>query len=128
MRESAAAIPAETREAARALGATRFEVLLRVIIPELWRPLVGVSTLALGRALGETMAVLMVSGNALGYLPQNIYSPISTMAAFIVSQLDSALQDPTGMAVASLTEIGLILLVISLLVNGAARMLLPRQA
>jgi len=128
LRESAAAIPAETREAARALGATRFEVLLRVIIPELWRPLVGVTTLALGRALGETMAVLMVSGNALGYLPQNIYSPISTMAAFIVSQLDSALQDPTGMAVASLTEIGLILLVISLLVNGAARMLLPRQA
>ena len=128
LRESAAAIPAEMREAARALGATRFEVLPKVILPELWRPLVGVSTLALGRALGETMAVLMVSGNALGYLPQNIYSPISTMAAFIVSQLDSAMQDPTGMAVASLTEIGLMLLVISLVVNGVARLLLPRQA
>ncbi len=127
LRESAAAMPAEMREAARALGATRFEVLFKVVIPELRRPLVGVSTLALGRALGETMAVLMVSGNALGYLPQNIYSPISTMAAFIVSQLDSALQDPTGMAVASLTEIGLILLVISLLVNGAARLLLQRE-
>lgn len=80
--------------------------------------------LATGRALGETMAVLMVSGNALNYLPANVYTPISTMAAFIVSQLDSALQDPTGMAVRSLAEVALVLCLISIVVNGIARVLL----
>jgi phosphate transport system permease protein len=70
------------------------------------------------------MAVLMVSGNALNYLPNNIYAPISTMAAFIASQLDSALQDPTNMAVEALSEIALVLLLITVVVNIAARMML----
>lgn len=70
------------------------------------------------------MAVLMVSGNALNYLPSNIYTPISTMASFIVSQLDSALEDPTGMAVRSLAEVALVLCLISVVVNGFARVLL----
>ncbi|MDE3072247.1 MAG: phosphate ABC transporter permease subunit PstC [Pseudomonadota bacterium] len=126
MREAVMATPKELREAGLATGATRFEVMRRIIIPRLRLPLIGVSTLALGRALGETMAVLMVSGNAVNGLPRNIYSSISTMAAFMVSQLDSALQDPSGMAVNSITEIGLILLLISMLVNGVARMLVSR--
>lgn len=125
MREAIALTPRELRESGLALGATRFEVMRRVVLPRLRVPLIGVSTLALGRALGETMAVLMVSGNALGYITDNIYGPISTMAAFIVSQLDSSLQDPSGMAVNSLIEIGLILLILSLLVNGVARLLVP---
>jgi phosphate transport system permease protein len=124
MRDALVAQPAGMREAALALGATRFETLFRVLLPNTNRVLIGASFLALGRALGETMAVLMVSGNALNYLPQNIYSPISTMAAFIVSQLDSALQDPTGMAVRSLAEIALILCVISITVNALARLVL----
>lgn len=127
LREAIALTPKELRESGLALGATRFEVMRKVILPRLRLPLVGVSTLALGRALGETMAVLMVSGNALGYITDNIYGPISTMAAFIVSQLDSSLQDPSGMAVNSLVEIGLILLILSLIVNGAARLLMPSR-
>ena len=95
-----------------------------MILPSLAKVLTGASILAVGRVLGETMAVLMVSGNALNYLPQNIYAPISTMAAFIVSQLDSALQDPTGMAVRSLAEIALVLSVLSLIINALARLLL----
>lgn len=70
------------------------------------------------------MAVLMVSGNALNYIPKNIYDPISTMAAFIASQLDSALQDPTGMAVRVLAEVALILMVISVVVNMIAQLIL----
>jgi phosphate transport system permease protein len=70
------------------------------------------------------MAVLMVSGNALNYLPRNIYSPVSTMAAFIASQLDSALQDPTEMAVRSLAQIAVVLCLISIAVNALARLLL----
>ena len=128
LREAIALTPKELRESGLALGATRFEVMRKVILPRLRLPLIGVSTLALGRALGETMAVLMVSGNALGYITDNIYGPISTMAAFIVSQLDSSLQDPSGMAVNSLIEIGLILLILSLIVNGIARLLMPSRA
>lgn len=124
LRDAIVSQPAAIREAVTALGATRFEVVAKVILPSLLRVLTGASILALGRALGETMAVLMVSGNALNTLPQNIYAPVSTMAAFVVSQLDSALQDPTRMAVRSLAEIALILSCLSLLINLLARLLL----
>ena len=124
MRDALINQPRGLREAALALGATRFETMWSVILPSTRKVLIASGILATGRALGETMAVLMVSGNALNYLPKNIYTPISTMAAFIVSQLDSAMEDPTGMAVRSLAEVALVLCVISVIVNGAARMLL----
>lgn len=116
--------PIGLREAALALGATRFETLWKVLLPEVRKVTIASTILATGRALGETMAVLMVGGGALNYLPSNIYSPITTMAAFIVSQLDSAMEDPTGMAVRALAEVALVLCVISVIVNGGARMLL----
>ena len=126
LRDAILAEPMVLREAAAALGATRFETVWRVVLPGVRKILIGVTILATGRALGETMAVLMVSGNALNYLPPSIYSPISTMAAFIVSQLDSALQDPTGLAVRSLAEVALVLSVISVGVNAIARLVLYR--
>lgn len=124
MRDAIVAEPMTVRESAAALGATKFETIWRVVLPGVRQILIGVTILATGRALGETMAVLMVSGNGLNYLPPNIYSPISTMAAFIVSQLDSALQDPSGMAVRSLAEVALVLSVISVGVNAVARFIL----
>ncbi|HQT44160.1 MAG TPA: phosphate ABC transporter permease subunit PstC, partial [Halothiobacillus sp.] len=124
LRDAIVATPAALREAGASLGASRMEVVRRIIMPGQKQLLIGVSILALGRALGETMAVLMVSGNALNSLPGNIYDPVSTMASFIASQLDSAMQDPTGMAVNALAEIALLLMVISILVNAAARGLL----
>lgn len=127
LRDALVTQPPELREGALALGATRFEALWNVLLPASRRVLIGATILATGRALGETMAVLMVSGNALNYLPSNIYTPISTMASFIVSQLDSALQDPTGMAVRSLAEVALVLCLISILVNAVARVLLYYQ-
>ncbi len=127
VRDALVTQPAALREGAVALGASRFETLWSVLLPGVRRVLTGASILATGRALGETMAVLMISGNALNYLPNNIYSPISTMASFIVSQLDSALEDPTGMAVRSLAEVALVLCLISIAVNGIARVLLLYQ-
>jgi phosphate transport system permease protein len=124
LRDALVAQPAAIREAAMAMGATKFETSVRVVLPNTYKVLIGATFLALGRALGETMAVLMVSGNALNYLPPNIYAPISTMAAFIVSQLDSALQDPTDMAVRTLAEIALVLCIISVIVNALARFML----
>ncbi len=124
LRESIQMTEPALKEAGLSLGLNRLEVFWHVTLPKLKTVLIGVGILALGRALGETMAVLMVSGNALNYLPSNIYAPISTMAAFIASQLDSALQDPTNMAVEALSEIALVLLLITVLVNIAARLLL----
>ncbi|HUB00527.1 MAG TPA: phosphate ABC transporter permease subunit PstC [Terracidiphilus sp.] len=124
VRDALVSRPIGQREAALALGATRFETLWSVELPGVRRVVIASTILATGRALGETMAVLMVSGNALNYLPTNIYSNISTMAAFIVSQLDGALTDPTGMAIRSLAEVALVLCLISIVVNGAARLLL----
>lgn len=125
LRDAIDAQPAYLREASAAVGATRFETVLQVILPGLRPVVIGAAVLATGRALGETMAVLMVSGNALNTLPHTIYAPISTMAAFIASQLDSALQDPTGLAVRSLAEVALVLCLISVIVNAAARRVLP---
>ena len=121
-------VPRELRESCFALGATRAEVQRRALLPAVRTPLIGAVILALGRALGETMAVLMVSGGALNYLPGSLFSPITSMAAFIASQLDSALQDTSGMAVRSLAEIALVLLIIAVIVNVIARILTRRVA
>lgn len=121
--EALGRVPRELRESSFALGATRSEMLRKTLLPAVRVPLIGAVMLALGRALGETMAVLMVSGGALNYLPHSLYDPITSMAAFIASQLDSALEDPSGMAVRSLAEIALVLLVIAVLVNVIARLL-----
>lgn len=116
-RDVLAEVPRDLKEQGWALGITKGEVIRYVVLPEARTGIVGGIILGLGRALGETMAVLMISGNALNYLPHNLYSPISTMAATIVAQLDSAMTDPTGMAIHALAEIALVLFVITLAVN-----------
>ncbi len=120
--------PRETKDGALALGLTRWEVIRAVSLPWASSGIFGAVVLGLGRALGETMAVLMVSGNAANYLPHNIYSPVGTMAATIVSFLDSAMSDPTHMAVHALAEVALVLFVISVVVNVPARLLLSAAA
>ncbi len=116
-------VPKENRESAFALGATHFEVVSKAMIPMVRATLVGGVVLALGRALGETMAVVMVSGGAINILPGNIFAPVSTIASFIVTQLDSAESDATNMAVRSLAEIALVLFLITLSVNAVAKIL-----
>jgi phosphate transport system permease protein len=116
-------VPKENRESAFALGATHFEVVAKAMMPMVRTTLIGGIVLALGRALGETMAVAMVSGGGINILPTSIFSPISSIASFIVTQLDSAESDPTNMAVRSLAEIALVLFIITLAVNAAAKLL-----
>lgn len=119
-------VPLLYREAGIGLGMTSFEVVRIICLPFIRDGLVGAVALGWGRAMGETMAVLMVSGNASNYLPHNLYSPISTMASAIASQLDSALQDGTHMALHALSELALVLLVITVLTNLFARWLVHR--
>jgi phosphate transport system permease protein len=121
-------VPSLPREGATALGMSDWECARRVTLPWVSSGLAGAVVLGLGRALGETMAVAMVSGAELGAMPTNIYSTMTTIAATIVSQLDSALADSTNFAVKTLAEVSLVLMVITLLTNVAARALVRRAS
>jgi phosphate transport system permease protein len=119
-------VPVLPREGAVALGMTDWECARRVTLPWVSSGIVGAVVLGLGRALGETMAVAMVSGAVLGAMPTNIYSTMTTIAATVVSQLDSAMTDFTDFAVKTLAEVSLVLMVITLLTNVAARAMVRR--
>ncbi|MGC9174808.1 MAG: phosphate ABC transporter permease subunit PstC [Thermoprotei archaeon] len=109
------------------LGATRWEVA-KAFVSLSKKQLMGASFLGLGRALGETMAVLMTCGGAINSMPSSIYSPINTMAAAIASLLDSAFIDPSGMTISALAEVGLLLLLISVASSATGRKIVGRVA
>jgi phosphate transport system permease protein len=111
-------------EVSMALGSTDWQAVTRAVLPSAGKGIGAAVLFAFGRALGETMAVLMVCGSAINTLPHGIAQPVNTIAAVIVSQLESALADPTGMAQRSLAELALTLFVITLGVNGIARLIL----
>lgn len=121
-RDAIKAVPNTQREAMYALGATRWEIISKAVIPYCRSSLIGGSILGLGRALGETMAVTMIIGN--GYkLTASLFSPGSTIASKIANEFAEA---TTNLYTASLVELALILFVITLLVNVGARLLVWR--
>jgi phosphate transport system permease protein len=89
---------------------------------------IGASVLGLGRALGETIAVAMVSGSLIGANVHSFYSAFNTIAAAIVNQLDGAQTDASGLAISTLAELGLVLFVVTLVANLGARLLVRRVA
>jgi phosphate transport system permease protein len=119
-------VPILPREGAVALGMSDFECARRVTLPWVGGGIVGAVVLGLARALGETMAVAMVCGAALGSVPHNIYDTMTTIAATVVQTMDTAFLDGTGLALRSLAELCLVLMVITLATNVAARMLVRR--
>ncbi len=119
-------VPILPREGAIALGLSDFECARKVTLPWVGAGIVGAVVLGLGRALGETMAVAMVCGVALASVPSNLYDTMTTISATIVTQLDSSFTDGTGLETRALAEAGLVLMVITLLVNIGARMLVRR--
>ncbi len=118
-------VPPLPKEGASALGMTDWEVASKVTLPWVRSGIIGATVLGLGRALGETIAVAMIGGAALR-IPVNIYGPFTTVAATILTQLDGALTDGTGFAVATLAELALVLAVISVAVNLIARLIITR--
>jgi len=114
------------REGAFALGMTRYETVRTVTLPYVRTGIIAAALLGWGRALGETIAVLLISGNALNILPQTIYSPASTLASTIAAILDGALTDSSGMGVRALAEVGSLLLILSVLTNLAGRLVVRR--
>jgi phosphate transport system permease protein len=119
-------VPRQTIEGAVALGMTDSESMKTVSFPWVRAGIIGASVLGLARALGETIALAMVSGVVLGANVSNFYDTFTTIAATIVSQLDSAFSDATGFAVRTLAEAALVLLAITLLANIGARLIIRK--
>lgn len=118
-REVLAAVPSDQREAALALGATRWEMTWQVALPYALPGIIGAVILGLGRALGETMAITMVIGNR-PEIPQSLFAPGYTMASVLANEFAEASGD---LYLAALMEIGLLLFGITVVVNSFARLL-----
>ncbi len=125
-RELVRAVPAISKEGAAGLGLTAAETVRVVTLPFVRTGVVAAAILGWGRALGETIAVLLISGATLNSYPHSIFDTFTTMAATIAAILDGALTDATRMGVHALAETGLVLLAISILTNFAGRMVARR--
>lgn len=119
-REVLLAVPQDQREAALALGATKWEATWKIVVPYATRGIMGSVFLALARALGETMAVTMVIGNK-PQIDSSLLAPGYSIAAVIANEFAEA----TGnMHQQVLIELGLVLFALTVLINGAARLMI----
>ncbi|HET9133961.1 MAG TPA: phosphate ABC transporter permease subunit PstC [Gemmatimonadales bacterium] len=123
-REVLLAVPTAQREAALALGATRWEAVTGAVLPYAKSGIIGAVILGLGRALGETMAVTMLIGNR-HEISASLFAPGYTMAAVIANEFAEASSD---MHFAALTYVALVLFGVTVLINAGARLLIWRVA
>jgi phosphate transport system permease protein len=121
-REVLMAVPRSQREAALALGATRWEAITGAVVPYARTGIIGGIILGLGRALGETMAVTMLIGNR-HELSASLFAPGYTMASLIANEFSEA---TTDIHLSALMAVGFVLFVITLVVNAVARLLVRR--
>ena len=119
-REVLLTVPREQREAALALGATRWESTWKVVVPWARTGIMGSVFLALARALGETMAVTMVIGND-PKISASLFAPGYTIAAVIANEFTEATGD---LYLSALIELGLVLFLMTFILNGLARLLI----
>jgi phosphate transport system permease protein len=121
-REVLVAVPVSQREAMYGLGATRWEVTSRVVVPIARSGIIGAVILGMGRALGETLAVTMVIGNGQD-MPTSIFSQAQTLSSKIATSFNEA---AVGLQTSTLIALGLILLVITIAINVVARVFVGR--
>lgn len=121
-------VPALPKEGAVALGMTDSEVARKVTLPWVRSGIIGATVLGLGRALGETIALAMVTGAALNTVSSNAFGTMGTIATTIVTQLDSSFTDGTGFATSALAEAALALAVITVGVGVVARLVIVRTS
>lgn len=117
-------VPQDLKEAAYSLGATRYEVIRKIILPFARSGISAGILLALGRAIGETMAVTMLIGNS-NFLPKSIFSPANTMASVIANEFTEATE---SIYLSSLIEIGLILFVVTTVVNIIGKYIIKKMS
>lgn len=120
------AVPNSQREAAYMLGATKWEAFRLAVLPYSKSGLIGACILGLGRAVGETMAVTMLIGNATGAaaFPSSLFQPGQTMASIMANEFAEASQG--GLHLAALVGIGLILFILAFVINVVAHLLVAR--
>ena len=123
-REVLLAVPDTQREAALALGATRWEAVITTILPYARSGIIGAIILGLGRALGETMAVTMLIGNR-HEIASSLFAPGYTMAAAIANEFSEAVGD---LHLSALAYVAFLLFVVTVVVNAGARLLIWRVA
>ncbi|MDA5620236.1 phosphate ABC transporter permease subunit PstC [Pasteurella multocida] len=121
MRDVFTIVPAILKESAYGLGSTTWEVMWKVVLPYTKTGVVGGIMLGLGRALGETMAVTFVIGNAF-HLPESLFSPSTSIASAIANEFNEA----SGLQKSALMELGLILFLITTVVLSISRLLIMR--
>jgi phosphate transport system permease protein len=126
-REIMMAVPHMQKEAAYMLGATKWEMFRLAIFPYAKTGLIGASILGLGRAVGETMAVTMLIGNATGpsAFPQSLFQPGQTMSSIIANEFIEA--SPASLHLPALIGIGLTLLLVAICINVVAHLLVSRM-
>ena len=124
-REVIATVPSEHKEAALALGATRWEMIRMAVLPYARPGITGGAMLGLGRAIGETIAVVLVIGNA-SVLGSHLFTQGSTLAAVIAAEFGEAANTPSHSS--ALFAAGLVLFVLTLIVNIIARWFVVRGA
>jgi phosphate transport system permease protein len=122
-RDSLAAVPNKIREAAYGLGATRWEAILGVIMPTASRGIYGSIILGFGRAIGETMALAMLIGNA-REMDWSLFSPGDTLAAMLANKFPEA----SRLEVGALMYAALVLLAITLCVNALGALLIRKSS
>jgi phosphate transport system permease protein len=116
-------VPGSLREASMALGATKWETIRGVLIPASLSGIVAAIILAFGRAIGETMAVLMATGSA-RQLTTNIFSPMETMTSAIALDIQEVAR--TDIQFNALFAVGLLLFILTFLINMAASLILRK--
>jgi len=115
------ATPSTTKEGALALGATRWEVIWQISLPMASTGIVGAAVLALGRAMGETMALAMLVGNN-NQISPSIFAPANTIASLLANSFGEA----TGLQVSALMYLSFILMALTLIINAIAEVVLER--
>ncbi len=111
------AVPDTYREAAEAMGATRWQVIYKVVLPAAKNGLLGAVLLGVGRGFGETMAVLMATGHAIN-LPTSIFDPVRTLTATIAAELGETVVGSAHYQ--ALFAIGIVLFVVAFVINLTA--------
>lgn len=122
MRDVFSVVPPLLKESAYGLGSTTWEVIWKVVLPYTKTGVIGAIMLGLGRALGETMAVTFVIGNAF-MLPDSVFSPSTSIASAIANEFNEA----GGLQKSALMSLGLILFLITSIVLAASRLLIARM-
>jgi phosphate transport system permease protein len=122
-RDSLSAVPPKLREAAYGLGATRWEVILAVIVPTAARGVYGAIILALGRAIGETMALAMLVGNS-NVISWSVFGPADTLAALLANHFAEA----SRVEVSALMYAALVLMAITLAINIVGALVISRTS